>query len=158
VPRCGLDCLWYPPGRKIVFTGLVDWVQFNVEQSWIGLISAALVGWVAVIYLAMAFGVRPAYLVFSGRHVGRLPAEKRWWGAFYGIGLIASGFFLLETAGAISTQWIADSWARSAGFAVAAVLGVATIMGLAKGSTWERMLFVPITLLGSGVAALLTFA
>lgn len=140
-----------------MFTGLVDWALFNVDISWIGFASALLVAWVATVYLALGFGVRAGELVFSGRHVGRLPAEKRWWGLLYGVGLVGAGFVLMEMAGAISTHWISDAWERSIGFVVTAVLGVATIMALASGSRWERMFFVPITLLGSAVAAWLTF-
>lgn len=138
--------------------GLVDWALVNVDPAWMGFAGALLVGWVAVVYLAMGFGVRAGDLVFAGRHVGRLPREQRWWGLLYGALLLTSGFILLELAGALSTNLIPDSSVRSAGFVVAAVLGVATVFCSVNGSRWERMLFVPITLLGSALAAWLTFA
>lgn len=140
-----------------MFDGVADWTVVNIDRPSIGFIAALLVGWVAVVYLTMAFGVRSGELVFSGRHIGRLPAEKRWWGFLYGFGLVVSGLTLLELAGVTSMNWIPGNLDRSAGFVVAAVLGVGTLFAAFSGSRWERMLFVPITLLGSAVAIWLTF-
>lgn len=130
----------------------------NIDVPSAATVSALLLGWVAVVHLVMAFGVRSGDLVWSGRRIGRLPAEQRWWSFFYGVGLIGSGLVLLELAEAIPSRLISGHWRQSAGFVVAALLGVATLSGLLKGSTWERMLFVPITLLGSGLAAWLAFS
>lgn len=140
-----------------MFDGVTDWTLVNIDRPSIGYIAALLVGWVAVVYFSMAFGVRSGELVFSGRHVGRLPAEKRWWGFLYGLGLVLSGLVLLDLAGVTSLHWIPEGLDRSVGFVVAALLGVGTLFGAFAGSRWERMLFVPITLLGSAVAIWLTF-
>ena len=135
-----------------MLTGVADQLQIHIDASTAAGVSAALLAWVALVYLMMGFGVRSGDLVWSGRHPGRLPAEHRWWSLLYGVGLLLAGFVLLEMTGVMSTGLLGDTWQDSAGFAVGSVLGVATVLSLAKGSTWERMLFVPITLLGAGVA------
>jgi hypothetical protein len=140
-----------------MLTGISDQLLRHIDASTAAGVSAALLAWVALVYLVMGFGVRSGDLVWSGRHPGRLPAEQRWWSVLYGIGLLVAGFVLLEMTGAIGTGLLTDNWGDSAGFAVGSVLGVAAVLSLAKGSTWERMLFVPITLLGAGLAAWLTF-
>ncbi|HSM44929.1 MAG TPA: hypothetical protein VK969_07930 [Acidimicrobiia bacterium] len=140
-----------------MLTSLADQLPFDINPSSAAILSAALLAWVAIVYLVMAFGVRSGDLVWSGRHPGRLPTEHRWWSLLYGVGLLLAGFALLDMTGAMRTGLLEDTWQDSAGFAVGSVLGVATVLSLARGSTWERMLFVPITLLGAGLAAWLTF-
>ncbi len=137
--------------------GITDWLPFSIDPSGAAVVSAALLAWVALVYLTMAFGVRSGDLVWSGRHPGRLPPEQRWWSIVYGMLLVGSGLVLLELTDVIDTGLLDSRWLDSAGFAVVAVLGVATLLALAKGSTWERLLFVPITLLGAGVAAWIAF-
>jgi hypothetical protein len=139
-----------------VFTGIADRLPFDIDPPSAAILSASLLAWVALVYLVMAFGVRSGDLVWSGRHPGRLPAEHRWWSLLYGIGLLGAGSILLEMTGVIDTGLLGSRWLDSAGFAVVSVLGVATLLALARGSTWERVLFVPITFLGAGLAAWLT--
>ncbi len=136
---------------------MTDWLPFSIDPTGAAVVSAALLAWVGLVYLITAFGVRSGELVWSGRHPGRLPAEQRWWGALYGAGLIGSGLVLLEMTGVFRTGLLAGRRLLPAGFAVVAVLGVATLFALVKGSTWERMLFVPITLFGAALTAWLTF-
>lgn len=134
--------------------------QISVEMGapMATIMSASLLGWVAIVYLMMGFGVRSGELVWSSRYIGRLPAEQRGWSLLYGAVLVGSGLVLLEIGNVIHTGLLPDRWLLSAGFTVASLLTVATLFSLAKGSTWERMLFAPITLLGAGLAAWLTFA
>jgi hypothetical protein len=141
----------------MMFLDITDRLIAGVDPALAATVSALLLGWVALVYLVMASGVRSGDLVWAGRYVSRLPAEQRVWSLLYALGLIGSGIVLLELTKTIGTGLIDDRWLRSAGVAVVAFLGVASLFGLAKGSTWERMLFVPITLLGAGLAAWLTF-
>lgn len=120
--------------------------------------SASLLAWVAIVYLVMGFGVRSGELVWSGRHIGRLPGEQRAWSLLYGAVLIGSGVVMLDIGDVFDTGLLPGRWLLSAGFTVVALLTVATLFKLVRGSTWERMLFAPITLLGAGLAAWLTFA
>ncbi len=119
--------------------------------------SASLLAWVAIVYLIMGFGVRSGELVWSGRYISRLPGEQRGWSLLYGAVLAGSSLILLEIGDVIDTGLLPGRWRLSAGFAVVALLTVATLFKLGRGSTWERMLFAPITLLGAGLAAWLTF-
>lgn len=137
---------------------VLDRLVAAVDPSLAAMVSAALLGWVAVVYLIMGFGVRSAELVWAGRHVSRLPAEKRVWSVLYGLGLLASGLVLLDLSGTIGTGLVPSGFATSAEFVVLAFLGVSTAFALFVGSTWERMLFAPITLLGAGLAGWLIFA
>jgi hypothetical protein len=121
-------------------------------------ISATLLGLVAIVYLLMAVGVRHGELVWAGTHVGRLPAEQRWWSLVYGVGLMLSGFVLLDMADSVGYELVPGDWLVAAGFVVVCLLGVATLVALLKGSRWERMFFAPITFLGAGLAYWLTFA
>lgn len=136
---------------------IVSQLTESVDPSTAAVVTALLLGWVALVYLVMGFGVRAGELVWSGRYLGRLPTEQRWWSLLYGAGLLGSGFVLLEMTGVIDTGLVGGRWLESAGFAVVSILGLGTLVALAKGSTWERILFVPITLLGAGLAAWLTF-
>ena len=136
---------------------IIDQLQFNLTIPSSVAISALLLGLVAVVYLGMAFGVRYGEHVWAGAHVGRLPAEKRWWSLFYGLGLLGSALVLLDAADVIEAGLIPAAWAMAAGFVVTCLLGLATLFALVKGSTWERMFFAPITFLGAGVAFWLTF-
>lgn len=120
-------------------------------------IAAVLLGWVALVYLGMAIGLRHGELVWSGSHVGRLPAEQRWWSIFYGLGLVGSAVVLLELAEVVEVELIAEEWTVAWGFVALCLLGLATVAALVKGSTWERMLFAPITLLGAGMVYWLAF-
>ncbi|MFP3880879.1 MAG: hypothetical protein ACLFRT_08280 [Actinomycetota bacterium] len=130
-------------------------VEMDIPMA--AITSASLLGWVAMVYLIMGFGVRSGELVWSGRYIGRLPGEQRGWSLLYGLVLAGSGLVLLEIGDVIDTGLLPSRWILSAGFTVVALLTVATLFKLARGSSWERVLFAPITLLGAGVAAWLTF-
>ena len=119
--------------------------------------TAALLGWVAVVYLLMGFGVRLGELVWSGRYISRLPAEQRWWSLIYGTVLVGTALVLLDIGDVVDWGLLPEGLVLSAGSAVASLLTVATLLSIARGSSWERMLFAPITLLGAGLAAWLTF-
>lgn len=135
----------------------ISQIPIRLDLSAAGVIGAALLAWVALVYLVMALGVRSGELVWSGRHVSRLPAEQRFWSLLYGVALIGAAFALLEMTDVIETGLIPGQWMGSVGFAVTCLLGIATLIGLFKGSTWERVLFAPITLLGAGLAGWITF-
>lgn len=130
-------------------------VEMDIPMA--AITSASLLGWVAIVYLLMAFGVRSGELVWSGRHIGRLPGEQRGWSLLYGVVLVGSGLVLLEIAGVIDTGLLPGRWLLSAGFTVGALLTVATLFKLVRGSSWERVLFAPITLLGAALTAWLSF-
>lgn len=133
-------------------------LQIGLAISSAATVAAVLVGWVSIVYLAMAFGVRHGELVWSGSHVGRLPAEQRWWSVFYGLALLGSALVLLDLANVVALESIPQRWNVAEGFVATCLLGGATVVALVKGSTWERMFFAPITLLGAGVAYWLAFA
>lgn len=123
----------------------------------IGVVAAGLLTWVAIVYFTMAFGVRSGDLVWTGYWPGRLPTNMRWRSGLYGVGLVGSGYILLNLTGVVDSDLIPGHWMTSAGFVVTAFLTVAALASLLKGSRWERMFFVPITLLGAGLAAWATF-
>lgn len=133
-------------------------IPVGIDPPMATITSASLLGWVAIVYLVMGFGVRSGELVWSGRYVGRLPGEQRAWSLLYGTVLIGSGLVMLDIGDVLDTGLLPGRWLLSAGFSVVALLTVATLFKLVRGSTWERMLFAPITLLGAGLAAWLTFA
>ena len=140
-----------------MFSDLADQIPVHFEVAGAATTSASLLAWVALVYLVMALGARSGELVWSGAHVGRLPAEQRMWSFVYALILLASGLVLLELTGVLTTGLLEDRWLTSAGFVVVGLTGCATLVALFKGSTWERMLFLPITLLGAGLAGWLTF-
>jgi hypothetical protein len=137
---------------------MADLLPFDVQSSSAGLVSAGLLVWVAAVYLVMAFGVRSGDLVWSGRHIGRLPAEQRLWSFVYAFALVGSAVVILEITGAVDLTWVPSEWLAPAGFVVTCLLGIAALLCVIRGSRWERMFFFPITLLGAGLAAYLTFA
>lgn len=132
-------------------------IPVEIDPPMATVTSASLLGWVAIVYLMMGFGVRAGELVWSGRYVSRLPGEQRGWSLLYGASLAGSGLVLLEIGDVIDTGLLPVRWLLSAGVTVVALLTVATLFKLVRGSSWERMLFAPITVLGAGLAAWLTF-
>ncbi len=137
--------------------GIADRIETGLTPSSSAMISAGLLGLVAIAYLAMAFGVRYGEVVWSGSHIGRLPSEQRWWSLFYGVGLIGSALVLVDVADVADLDLIPATWDVAAGFVAACLLGLATLFALFRGTTWERMLFAPITFLGAGLAWWLSF-
>lgn len=120
-------------------------------------IAAVLLGWAALVHFGMASGLRYGELVWSGSRIGRLPSEQRWWSGFYGLGLLGSAAVILHSASVVEFELILEEWTLAAGFIATSLLGVATVFALVKGSTFERMLLAPITLLGAGMAYWLAF-
>jgi len=129
----------------------------SISINDVGLVTAALLSWVAIVYFVMAFGVRSGDLVWTGYWPGRLPANLRWRSFLYGLGLVIAGYVLMVLTDVFESSIIPDRWMTSAGFVVTAFLGIAGLSSLAKGSRWERMFFMPITMLGAGLAAWATF-
>jgi hypothetical protein len=128
-----------------------------VSVSDLSLIAAGLFIWVAIVHLLMAAGVRRGELVWSGRYPRRLTPELRWRSLFYALLLLASAWVVAAFGGAIDFAPVPRGWLRSAGWSVTAFLAVAVIYSLFRGSRWERMLFLPITLFGALLAGWLTF-
>lgn len=121
-------------------------------------VAGALLMWVALIYVLMGSGLRMGELVWSGRQPRLLSPDLRVRSIIYATLLIASILVLARANGLVGLGVIPDRYIQSATFAVAAFLGIATIYNLGWGSRWERMLFAPITLLGTVLAGWLTFA
>jgi hypothetical protein len=128
-------------------------LPLNIDPVIAGIVVSSLLGVVGLLYLAMGFGLRWGELVWSGRHVGRLPAEQRWWSFFYALGLLGSAYVLLELTDAVDLGLLPTAWVEASGFVIMSFLGVATLASLFAGSRWERFAFAPVTLAGSLLAA-----
>lgn len=128
-----------------------------MDTQGLSLLSAAFLAWVAIVHVVLALGVRQGELVWSGRRPGRLLPEARWHSGFYAVFLVLSAFVLVALGGLVEFYFVPHRWHRSAGFVVTALLGVASLLSFGWGSTWERILFGPMTLLGAGLAGYLTF-
>lgn len=114
-----------------------------------------LLGWVALVHLLMASGVRLGELVWSGQQPRLLQPALRVRSFTFGVVLAGSGIVLAFATGLLASP-IPDRWDRSATFTVSAFLGVSFLYCVFAGSRWERMLFAPILLLGSLLAGWLT--
>jgi hypothetical protein len=121
------------------------------------LIASALLGWVALVHLLMASGVRLGELVWSGQQPRLLEPGLRVRSLLFGLGVAGSGIVLVFATRLLPSP-IPARWDKSATFAASAFLGVGFVYCLFAGSRWERMLFAPILLLGSALAGWLTFA
>jgi hypothetical protein len=121
------------------------------------LIASSLLGWVALVHLLMASGLRLGELVWSGQQPRLLEPGLRVRSLLFGIGVASSGMVLLFATGVLESP-IPARWDRSATFAVTAFLGVSLLYCLFAGSRWERMLFAPVLFLGALLAGWLTFA
>lgn len=122
------------------------------------LASAALLVWVALVHLVMAFGVRMGELVWGGRYPRLLPPQLRRRSLGYAILLLVSAWVLAALGGVVDFWPVSERWQRSVAWVVAAFLALAGIASLLRGSRWERMLFAPITLLGAALAGWFTFS
>ncbi|HEY6635618.1 MAG TPA: hypothetical protein VI141_08385 [Acidimicrobiia bacterium] len=122
------------------------------------LLAALLLGWVAMIHIAMASGLRLGELVWAGRQPRLLTPEWRFRSALYALGLVISAWILLAVTGVVDLLVIPEEYAQAATLGVTAFLGLACVASLIWGTTWERMLFAPITGLGALLAGWLTFA
>lgn len=122
------------------------------------LLAALLLGWVAMVHIAMASGLRLGELVWAGRQPRLLTPEWRIRSALYALGLVVSAWVLLSVTGVVGVVAIPEEYTQAATLAVTVFLGLACVASLIWGTTWERMLFAPITGLGALLAGWLTFA
>ncbi len=123
----------------------------------ISMITAALLTWVAIVHLVLAFGVRRGELVWSGRYPRLLTPEYRRRSLGYGLFALISAWILAAYGGVIDLAPVPHAWMRSAGWVVTVFLGIAALHSLLRGSRWERLLLGPMALLGSLLAGWLTF-
>lgn len=121
------------------------------------LTAAALLGWVALVHLVLAVGVRRGELVWSGRYPRLLPPQLRRQSFYYAVLLLGSAWVIVAIGGVIGLAPVPEPWLRSAGWVVSVFLGLTALVSLARGSTWERLLFTPIAILGALLAAYFTF-
>lgn len=128
--------------------------DISVQEAALG--AAALLGWVALVHLLLASGVRLGELVWSGQQPRLLDPGLRVRSFLFGIGVAGSAIVLIFVTGILDSP-IPARWDRSATFVVSAFLGVSFLYCVFAGSRWERMLFAPILLLGSLLAGWLTF-
>lgn len=132
-------------------------MEVLLELEQLTLIACALLVWVAVVYVVLAFGVRSGELAWGGRYPRLLPGAHRWGSAFYALGLVLSAVILAEFAGQIDLVDLADGIMKATGWVVMVFLGVTALFSLFKGSRWERMLFAPIGIIGALLAGWYTF-
>lgn len=133
-------------------------VQNLIDIETAVIISGALLLWVAVVQFVMAAGSRSGELVWSARQPRRLDPSLRARSLVYGLLLLASVWILASDAGIGNVAGVPSRWSMSADFVVMAFLGLTTIYHLGWGSTWERFLFAPITLLGALLAGWFLFS
>lgn len=120
------------------------------------LTASVLLGWVALVHLLMASGLRLGELVWAGQQPRLLQPELRVRSMLFGLGVAGSAVVLAFATGILESP-IPHRWDRSATFGVTAFLGVGLAYCLFVGSRWERMLFAPILFLGASFAGWLTF-
>lgn len=128
-----------------------------MSVSDVALVAGTLLTWVALVHILMGSGLRLGELVWAGRQPRLLDPSLRLRSIGYAIGLFGSATILAMTSGLLSNP-IPGAYVEAANFAVMTFLGLATIYSVSWGSTWERMLFAPITLLGALFAGWMTFA
>lgn len=128
-----------------------------MEVDQLVLAAAALLGWVAIVHVVLAFGVRRGELAWSGRYPRLLPGAHRIGSAAYALGLVLSALVLAEMVGLLDLVDAGPGVMRAAGWVVTVFLGVTALFNLFKGSRWERMLFGPISVIGALLAGWLTF-
>lgn len=128
-----------------------------MDAQSLALLAAGLLGWVAIVHVTMASGVRRGELVWGGKYPRLLAPELRRLSLFYALALLASGWVLAAFAGLVEPILIPEAWMRSAGFVVTVFLGVAGFLSLTRGGRWERWFFTPITLFGAALGGWLTF-
>lgn len=129
-----------------------------IDIADLSLLAAALLVWVALVHVVVAMGVRLGELVWSGRYPRLLIPSLRWRSFIYAVLLVLSAWVVGAYGGAFARSPVPDAWMMSAGWAVMAFLSFAAIYCIARGSRWERLLFLPITLFGAALAGWLTFA
>ncbi len=135
----------------------MSWLSIDLDLETITLITAVFLLWVALIHVLVASGLRIGELVWSGQQPRLLRPALRVRSVVYAVLLILSALVLAMASGLIEWNPIPDAWMRSSTFVVTAFLGVGAIYSIFWGSTWERMLFAPILVLGAVVAGWLTF-
>ena len=128
-----------------------------LDMGAIVFIASSLLLWVALVHVVMAAGSRTGELVWSAQQPRRLAPALRVRSVLYVILIVASVWLLLSETGMLNLPGVPPQWSLSATFVVTAFLSVATIYNVGWGSTWERMLFAPITFLGALLAGWLAF-
>lgn len=129
-----------------------------IDVEGVSLLAAALLTWVALVHLVVAMGVRRGELVWSGRYPRLLIPSLRRRSFGYAVLLLLSAWVVAAYGGALDVAPVPEAWMMSAGWAVMALLSFAAIYAIVRGSIWERVLFLPITLYGAILAGWLTFA
>lgn len=127
-----------------------------MDQDTAALAVAILLGCLALVHLALAFGVRRGELVWSGRQPRLLAPDLRVRSGLVAVLLLLSAWTLVEATGRTSGP-IPEQYVQAATFMVTAFLGIYFLYALIWGSRWERMVFAPIVLAGAVVAGWLTF-
>jgi hypothetical protein len=139
------------------FGRLLDVDSYLDMGSIVGIASSLLL-WIALVHVVMAAGIRNGELVWSARQPRRLDPGLRVRSVLYVILIVASVWVISSETGLLGLPGVPPQWSLSATFVVTAFLAVATIYNVGWGSTWERMLFAPITFLGALLAGWLTFS
>lgn len=129
-------------------------IELTIRDA--ALIAAGLLGWVALVHLLLAAGMRRGELVWSGQRIRRLDPALRWRSFLFAVAITGSAAVLAFATGLLESP-IPDQWMQSATFVAMSFLGVSFLYCLFAGSSWERMLFSPILLLGTVLAGWLTF-
>lgn len=127
-----------------------------MDQDTAALAVAILLGWIALVHIALASGLRRGELVWSGRQPRLLAPDLRFRSALVAVLLVLSGWTLAIATG-LAPGPIPERYLPSATFAVTAFLAGYFLYALIWGSRWERMLFAPIMLAGAVLAGWLTF-
>lgn len=127
-----------------------------MDQGTAALAVAISLGLIALVHLALAWGLRRGELVWSGRQPRLLAPDLRLRSALVALLLLLSAWTLAEATGLTSGP-IPELYVQSATFMVTAFLTTYFLYSLIWGSRWERMIFAPVMLAGAGVAGWLTF-
>lgn len=128
-----------------------------MDTELLSILAAGLLGWVAVVHLVMAFGVRQGHLVWSGQYPRLLTAPFRWRSVFYAIFLLLAAWFFADYGKAIDFSPVVEDWERSTSWVLTGALGLAALYSMWRGSKWERLLFGPMLAFGAILAAWITF-
>lgn len=127
-----------------------------MDQDTAALAVAILLGWIAVVHIALASGLRRGELVWSGRQPRLLAPDLRLRSALVALLLVLSAWTLAVATG-LTAGPIPERYVQSATFVVTAFLSGYCLYALFWGSRWERMIFAPIMLAGAVLAGWLTF-
>lgn len=105
----------------------------------------ALASIAAVFQGALVLGAPWGHLTLGGRYTGRLAWRMRSFAAFSGVLLVLFGLVVLSRAGVALPMW--RSFARFAVWPVIAYCAVGVGLDSMSKSRWERILWVPVTVM-----------